>query len=811
MSIKRGTIGLVATAVAAATFMSACCCGGSQLPSQVKSDPFMDSDLVALVDKVYNSMTIEQRAAQLHGVRSKLITVDGKLDLELCRQIIPNGVGQISQYACTQELTPDQLRDFVRDLQAYVMSCTDAKVPAIFHEELITGVATKGATTYPQQIGVACSWNPELVELKSKYSAESLRAIGGQFALSPMVDVVRTQFFNRGEEGYGEDGYLCSSMANAFVKGLRGEDMKKGIETTTKHFLGYGGGINLPEKELMEEIVLPHEVAIRMAGSKGLMPGYHSFNGESAITNHYFLQDILRNYMKFDGVIVSDYGAIAPPKKVALNPALGEERAIKSALAGADLELCDPVAYPLLPRLVKEGKVSEARFEEMVKRNLMLKARLGLLDESPVLYERGEVNLNKPEYVDLAYELATQSVVLLKNNGVLPLTKKAKDIALVGPNADSPWSLYGDYTYPAHHTFFQGKVPDLDYVKAYTLRDGLTEAVAKGVDVKFERGCDWDSSQKVKLESGGDARIELSKFDILIKMLRETAPKTDWKAAMAKAKGSDVVIAAMGENLSLCGEGRNRKGIRLPGEQERFVEELIDEGKPVVLVVFGGRAQLLSKKILDGAAAIIQAWYPGQEGGRALADILVGKVNPSGKLSASYPATDKRTALCYNYGEAAMKGLIEFPFGYGLSYTTFDYSEIAATPTVKIGGGTIEVSATITNSGKRAGTEVVQLYLSPKEATDKYKPIQLRGFERVELAAGESKRVIFKLDPTMLAYFEVERAGRAQGKWITEPMTFTAKIGASSSDIRLTAPVELTGERHSVDLRDYYLSVASVE
>lgn len=194
-----------------------------------------------------------------------------------------------------------------------------------------------------------------------------------------------------------------------------------------------------------------------------------------------------------------------------------------------------------------------------------------------------------------------------------------------------------------------------------------------------------------------------------------------------------------------------------------------------------------------------------------MADILVGKVNPSGKLSASYPATDKRTALCYNYGEAAMKGLIEFPFGYGLSYTTFDYSEIAATPTVKIGGGTIEVSATITNSGKRAGTEVVQLYLSPKEATDKYKPIQLRGFERVELAAGESKRVIFKLDPTMLAYFEVERAGRAQGKWITEPMTFTAKIGASSSDIRLTAPVELTGERHSVDLRDYYLSVASVE
>ncbi len=809
MNIKQLSITMAATLAAALSLITMVSCS-SQLPSQVNIDPFEDQALVELVNEVYNSMTIEQRAAQLHGVRSKLITVDGKLDLDLCRKMIPHGVGQISQYACTQELTPEQLRDFVRDLQAYVMSCTDAKVPAIFHEELITGVATKGATTYPQQIGVSCSWNTELVELKSKYSAESLRAIGGQFALSPMVDVVRSQFFNRGEEGYGEDSYLGSAMTNAFVVGLHGDDLKRGVETTTKHFLGYGGGINLPEKELMEEILMPHEVAIRMASSKGLMPGYHSFKGESAITNHYFLQDILRNYMKFDGLIVSDYGAIASMKKAAANSEYAVERAVKAANAGADIELCDPISFPMLPELVKQGKVSEARFEEMVKRNLMLKARLGLLDESPVLYGRGELDLNKPEYVDLAYTLATQSVVLLKNNGVLPLSNGVKNIALVGPNADSPWALYGDYTYPAHHTFFQGKVPDLNYIKGHTLHDGLKAAATEGVNINFERGCDWDSTIKLKVEKGGDARIELSKMDALIKMLRETAPDTNWERAMAQSKSADVVIAAMGENLSLCGEGRNRKGIRLPGEQEKFVEELIDGGKPVVLVVFGGRAQLLSKKILNGAAAIIQAWYPGQEGGRAIADIMVGKVNPSGKLSASYPATDKRMPLCYNYGDA-MKEFVEFPFGYGLSYTTFDYSDISSTPSVKIGSETIEVSATITNSGKCAGAEVVQLYLSPAEASDKYKPIQLRGFERVELAAGESKRVTFALDPRMLAYFDIESEGRAQGKWVTEPMKFVVKVGASSADIRLTAPLELTGKSHSTPLKDYYMSTSSVK
>lgn len=695
------------------------------------------------------------------------------------------------------------------------MSCTDARIPAICHEELITGVATKGATIYPQQIGVACSWNPALVELKSQYSAESLRAIGGQFALSPMVDVVRTQHFNRGEESYGEDSYLSSAMALAFVEGLQGEDLTQGVAATTKHFLGYGGGSNLPEKELIEEIVMPHEVAIRVAGSKSLMPGYHTFEGETAVTNRYFIQDILHRYLQFDGIVVSDYFAISVKGQAKKSGRSLEQhmkdRGEAAFKNGADLELCDFESYQYIPELIREGKISEAEFAEAVKQNLRMKGRLGLLESSPVLYEEGDLDLNKSEYERLAYEMAAQSVVLLKNDGVLPLDSAKSRVALVGPNAHSCWAMFGDYTYPAHHTFFQGRNVDTSFPKTYTLKEGLDLSVAEGVEVNFERGCDWDSTLKTAVEKGGDARIEPSKMDNLIKMLRNSAPVASWSNAMKLAKGSDVVIAAVGENLALCGEGRNRVGIRLPGEQERFVEELIDAGRPVVVVLFGGRAMLLSEKILSGAAAIVEAWYPGQMGGRAVADILTGKVNPSGKLATSYPKSDKRINLCYNYGEQKMAPYVEFPFGYGLSYTTYEYSDLKINkPAFAIGSlEEVEVSFTLRNSGARDGAEVAQLYVSPSEGSRGFKPIQLKGFERVDLKAGESRRVTFRFDPRIISQFDT--MGDAEGVWRVRSGAFEVKIGASSSDIRLSDKISLTGEEIVTPRRDIYFSSSCVE
>ncbi len=787
----------------AAAFMSILLVGCSAgVTSQVDIKPLSNSQIDNKVDEIYNLMTIEERVAQLHGIRPAHLTIDGKLSLELCDSLIPNGVGHISQFACMQDLAPDELRDFVADLQEYVIGSTELGIPAIFHEEAITGFSTKGATTYPQQIGVACSWNPQLVEQKSRYTRESMRSVGAQFALSPMVDVIRSQHFNRGEESYGEDGYLASSYAVPFVNGLQGRDWTSGVMATTKHFLGYGGGVELPEKEVMEEILLPHEVAIRMASSKSIMPGYHSFGGESAITNTYFLQDILQKYMNFDGIVVSDYSAMAKKALAKGNPNHFKERAEAAFNAGAMLELCDPICVYHLPELVVEGRVSEECFEHAVKQNLRVKARLGLLDKNPKLYDKGTIELNKPEYDQLAYQLAAQSVVLLKNNGVLPIAPDTRNVALLGPNANTHWAMLGDYTYQALHAFFQSDKIDSNNPKIYTLKEGMESARESYTHLNYERGIDWDSSIKVKTESGGDTRIEASKLDKLVMMLRDEADPTNLQRAMNLARNSDIVVAAVGENAALCGEGRSRKGIRLPGKQEQFVEELIETGKPVVVVIFGGRAQVLSKKIIEGAAAIVQAWYPGQQGGNAVADILFGKVNPSGKLCTSYPATESRKPLCYNYGEQAMEGLVQYPFGYGLSYTEFQYSELKATPQVEIGSDNlIHVNFELRNVGQMAGAEVVQLYISPKGDNPNFKPIQLKGYKRVELAPAHSANVHFELAPELFAYYDCVRK-----LWVTAPAEFEIKIGRSSADIALSADVTLSGREQVKPLRDIYFS-----
>lgn len=783
----------------------ACDRPSAELDSQVKCDALSSAEIEEQVERIYSSLSTEERVAQLHGIRPSHVMRDGKLSLELCRELIPHGVGHVSQFACMIDLESDELRDFVRDLQEYIISCTGAKIPAIFHEEAITGFSTKGATTYPQQIGVACSWNPSLLYEKSQYTRESMRSVGAQYALSPMVDVIRSQHFERGEESYGEDSYLSSILAREFILGLQGEDLKEGIAATTKHFLGYGKGSELSEKEIVEEILLPHEVAIRTAGSKSIMPGYHSFEGISAITNHYFLKTILQDYLHYDGLVISDYGATAQRWGVKNNPNHLYERARDAINAGAHLELCDLECFDLLPELIERGEVSEETFENAVKQNLRIKVRLGLLDQNPKLCDAGEIDPNRPEYDSLAYVIATQSVVLLKNNGVLPLNNTNETIALVGPNAASHWAMLGDYTYQALHAFFESGRVDSSSPKLYTLKEGMERAKNSAVQLNYERGCDWDSSLKTAIKGGGDSRIELSKLDILVEMLREESDPISLERSLEIAENADVVVAAVGENAALCGEGRIRKGIRLPGEQEQFVEELIDLGKPVVVVIFGGRAQVLSRKILDGAAAILQAWYPGQQGGNAVADILFGEVNPSGKLCTSYPATESTEPLCYNYGEQRMAGLVEFPFGFGLSYTTFEYSALSSTPQVKIGEQSISFSLDLTNTGRRDGAEVVQLYISPKEPNENFKPIQLKGFQRVELRGGQTRRVTFTFSPEQLSYYDTQVE-----KWVVAPGDFVIKVASSSADVKLQTPLKLVGEQQILELRDRYYSLSEV-
>ena len=760
---------------------------------------FVDDSIRAIVDSVYNSLSPDERAAQIHGIRPALIVENGKLSLAKCRKLIPYGVGHISQFACMQDLKENELRDFTADLQAYLLNETRSKIPAIFHEEAITGFAAKGATVFPQQLGVACTWNPSLVREKNEMVREAMRSCGSTMALSPMVDVIRTQHFNRVEESYGEDAYLSAAFAVDFVKGLQGDDLTTGVAACSKHFLGYGGGSNNPTKVLIEEILLPHEAAIRCADLKTVMTGYHKYNGVNAVANIYFIKDILRNYLDFDGVMVSDYFAIASSKKKDDYDYI-TERAVQALSAGTDIELCDGIAYPVLPDLIKQGKVNEKDFENAVKRSLALKVRLGLFSPNNELYDKGNISLDSPESRNIAYELASQSVVLLKNNGILPLKESHSKIALVGPNANSFWAMTGDYTYQSMYAFFQGGKIDPTSPKIYTFKEGLERIVKSPFILRYEKGCDWSNSDEWGIDkiSDGDSRIAG-----LQKMLVSSSDKVDRNAAFNICNKSDVIIAAMGENATLCGEGRIRKGIRLPGDQEKFVEDLISTGTPVILVVFGGRAQVLSEKIRNGAMAILSAWYPGEEGGNAVADIIMGKKSPSGKLCVSYPSDESREPLCYNYGEPVSER-VAYPFGHGLSYSNFKYTLKDCTTKAELGNDIIRIAVEITNDGDYDASEVVQLYVSPDFQTDKFRPIQLKGFTRVDLMKKESKVITFKLKPEMMEYYD-------DGKWVSEPGNFIFKIGSSSVDIRCNIPVSIVGEKSLTDNRRVIFSSVTIK
>lgn len=749
-------------------------------------------DIDAKVDTLYSKMTEEERVAQLCGIyMTQLFDDDMRLIPEKCAEVIPNGVGHCSQFMLNTQLPPEKVRDMVAQMQDWLMKNTPSGIPALMHEEVLSGVNAMEATVYPQQIGLACSFNPSLAEVKTYQTASDLRKVGGFLSLSPMIDVVRDPSFNRLEESYGEDSYLSAVMATAFVRGLQHGDLKKGVAACTKHFLGYGGGGNSDKKELMEEILLPHEACIRTEGSKVVMTGYHAVDSVKCVANRQIQQGILRDYLHFDGMMVSDYGSIDQVDDN-MTPL---ERAAAAINAGNDVDFPGGGSYKLIPEAIEKGLVTRQTFEAAVKRVLKFKFMVGVLGDSVKLYDEGNIQFDTPEERNTAYQLATQSVVMLKNNGVLPLQQESK-IALTGPNANTMWAMLGDYTYQSMRFFWKSTIEDGLHPKIVTLRDGLVNRLPEGWTLDYQRGCDWTEEVETVVDQSGDPRVAYLKH-IQNRMIDSGEP-SDEKAALAMAKKSDVIIAAVGENAILCGENRDRKHLRLPGKQEEFVKKLIATGKPVVLVIFGGRAQVIDG-LADKCAAVIQAWYPGEEGGNALADIIFGKVSPSGKLSVSYPAVELHEQVCYNYGNVDPKK-IAYPFGYGLSYTTFQYSNLVVDKTVAASAERFNVSFDLENAGNFAADEIVQLYVSPTSESQNIKPIQLQGFDRVSLKPGEKKTVKFAVAPSQLGYYD-------NGHWTVAPGKFTIRIGASSADIRLNADVELTGEAVSMPLRKDYFAL----
>ena len=755
-------------------------------------------DVEQQIDELYGKMSQEERIAQLKSMyMDDLFGEDGQLDTAKCRELIPNGIGHFSQFAMQKPRDPNELRDRVAAVQDWLIHNTPNGIPALCHEEVLSGINTRGATIYPQQIGQACSFNPELAELKTLQTSTAMRKMGGVLSLSPMVDVCRTPSFNRLEESYGEDGYLSAVMGTAFVKGLQQGDLKKGVGACSKHYLGYGGGGDSEEKELMEEILLPHETMIRLAGSKALMPGYHAMadaNGEkvNCVANGKILQDILRGYLGFDGMVVSDYTAIdqIPGLETPL------EKAVAAINAGNDVDFPFGANYQYLQEAIDKGLVKPEVFERAVKAVLRYKFRAGLLDKDAYLYSKEQITLDSPEERQTAYDIATQSVVLLENNGVLPL-KDAKNILLTGPNANTMWAMCGDYSFPSMTYFWKRNMEDLEHPEIVTLFEGMTASKPEGVNLMYSRGCDWTEEIETKFSELGDERAW--EYDLLHRKV-DAGEKIDKAEALAMAKQSDVIIAAVGENVMLCGENRDRKGLRLPGKQEQYVQELLATGKPVVLVVFGGRAQVITG-IAEKCAAVIQAWYPGEEGGKAVADILYGKVSPSAKLSVSYPKEELYTPICYNYS-TERDSRVQWPFGYGLSYTTFEYQNLKVDAEVATSAESVNVSFEVKNTGEMAADEIAQIYLSPTDRNQQIKPIQLQGFARVSLQPGETKTVKVKLYTEQFGYY----SHQGDRQWNISPGQFVVKVGASSEDIRLQQTVTLKGSAVTKPLREFYFS-----
>ena len=755
-----------------------------------KTAPNPDKQYEALVNAVYDRLSVEDRAAQLFGIYPSELMVDGVFSLDKCKEVIPYGAGHICQLSSSQSLNADELRKLIADIQDYMVNHTPAGIPAVIHDECITGVTAKGATAYPQQMAVACTWDPALLSVKMRQTARSMRDLGEPFALSPMVDIIRSAHWSRVEESYGEDGYLTATMGAAFVKGLQADGFREGVTATTKHFLGYGGGSSLPEKEIYEEVLFPHEAIIREAGSRSIMTCYDKFRTQYAVCSDTLLNVILRDYLGYDGIVVSDYGAVQQGSRDR-SPEFLKQCAIDAINTGNDLEFNSNTSYRYLPELLAEGRVSEAAFERAVKRALTVKARCGLLDPDPVYFKEGPMDLDPAESRQTAYDLAAESVVLLKNDGVLPLAS-GKNVAVVGPNANSVWSMLGDYTFPSMQLFFFRK--DVDPGDLYI--PTFLDCFRKKYDgkVEYSRGVDWSTLADMGLSEGGDQRVRALNVRKL-----ESDDYTNWDDAVKVAARSDVIVAAMGENVYLCGENRRRAGIRLPGDQEAFVKALIATGKPVVLVMFSGRPEMIAD-IADGCAAILQAFYPGEEGGNAVSDILTGQVNPSGKLCMTMPASDTEDQYCYNTGADTSREL--YPFGYGLSYTTFAYSDINVQPEARTKNGRIQVSCQVTNTGSVKGDEVVQLYASPK-AGQPLKPLQLKGFQRVSLAPGESRTVVFTVGADQLAW-------HSDAGWTVSPGEYAFRVGSSCRDLPLEGICTLQGKPAVKALRDVYFAQVEV-
>jgi beta-glucosidase len=671
-------------------------------------------------------------------------------------------------------LSPRDAAEASNALQSYAVAHSRLHIPMLLAEECPHGHMAIGATTFPTSIGQASTWDPNLIHQLAQAVAQETRAAGANVCYGPILDIAREPRWSRVEETYGEDPFLTAQLGVAFVRGLQGVHLsdEDSVAATLKHFAGYGqpqGGHNAGPTDAgpreIATVFLPAFKAGVKAGAASVMASYNSIDGVPSSANGWLLTDVLRKQWGFEGFVVSDLTAIdalASTQGVAAN---NEDAAILALNAGMDSDL-GANTFPELVRAVRDGRVSPAALDNAVRRVLRVKFQLGLFDSIHADPVRASKLVRSEEHKSLARKVADESIVLLKNKGgLLPLNRNIDSIAVIGPNADSVYNQLGDYTAPQE----DGRVT--------TVLEGIYHAVGAKTTICYAQGagirgmsedgfanalkCANQSSVVVVVLGGSSAR----NFNTLFANTGAARPEMD-------ANGSDME----------AGEGFDRSSLEFAGVQQKLLENIVATGKPVVLVVIAGRPLELNWAA-ENVPSILQAWYPGEAGGLAIADVLFGAMNPAGRLPISIPRSVGQLPDYYGQTRADYvdsPGSPLFAFGFGLSYSSFAYSNLHADVHPDANGIGVEVSVDISNTSKLAGDEVAQLYLHPLVSSVVVPAKSLRGFERIHLEAGEKRTVHFALGPQDLAVFNQKE------KWAVEPGVFEVMVGGSSDGIRCT-------------------------
>ena len=736
------------------------------------------------VEALVAAMTLEEKVAQLYGVWVGASSdggevaphqhdMDDAVDLD---ELLPRGLGQLTRPFGSAPVEPAMGAASLQRTQERIVAGSRFGIPAIAHEECLAGFAAWGATAYPVPLAWGATFNPALVTTMAGRIGSDMRAVGVHQGLAPVLDVVRDARWGRVEETIGEDPYLVATIGTAYVRGLEGS----GLIATLKHFVGYSASkagrnlapVSMGRREVDDVLVPPFEMALLEGGARSVMHSYSDIDGVPSASDRTLLTGLLRETWGFTGTVVADYFGVAFLHLLHGVAGSWVEAAALALGAGVDVELPTVKTFgePLLAA-VAAGALDESVVDRALRRVLTQKVELGMLDPgySPAPAS-ADIDLDSAGNRALALELAEQSVVLLANDGTLPLGRPAR-IAVIGPNADDPFAVLGCYSFPSH---VGTQHPDWPIGIALPTVLDAVRAEFDSSEVGYTIGTTVD---------GGES---------------------DFADAVALAAASDVVVLALGDRAGLFGRGTSGEGcdaesLRLPGAQQQLVDALLDAGTPVVVTLLAGRPYALGRAVTE-AAAIVQSFFPGEEGATAIARVLSGAVNPSGRLPVSVPAlagTQPTTYLASPLARASDVSNIDptaaFPFGHGLGYTTFEWTDIEIARDELTTDDTVEATLTVRNTGERAGVEVVQVYLHDPVASV-VRPVQrLVAYARVPLEPGASAEVHVAV-PTDLAQF----TGR-EGRRIVEPGALELRFARSSAVTESTAAVTLSGPVRTVD------------